>query len=83
MNQAIQFPDREWWEESTGSVCFPALVNGFQLTCAISGETIVRRYGNKQTVMASFLLHRWDIEEEAEAAIKAAGADDQGWVWLS
>ncbi|MFP8166490.1 DUF1488 family protein [Escherichia coli] len=35
MNQAIQFPDREEWDENKKCVCFPALVNGMQLTCAI------------------------------------------------
>lgn len=83
MNQAIEFPDRAGWDESINAVCFPAIVDGFQLTCAISGEAIVRRYGNEQAVLTSFLLHRWDLEEEAEAAIKEATADDQGRVWLS
>ncbi len=40
MNQAIQFPDREEWDENKKCVCFPALVNGMQLTCAISGESL-------------------------------------------
>ncbi len=83
MNQAIQFPDREWWDESVAAVCFPAIVNGFQLTCAISGETIARRYGDEQAFLACFLIHRWDLEDEAETAIKEANEDDQGWVWLS
>lgn len=37
MNQAIQFPDRESWDAERQGVVFPALVNGMQLTCAISG----------------------------------------------
>ncbi|MBR7539158.1 DUF1488 family protein, partial [Mycobacterium tuberculosis] len=28
MNQAIQFPDREHWDEQRQAVCFPALVSG-------------------------------------------------------
>ena len=28
MNQAIQFPDREEWDEGKKAVCFPVLVNG-------------------------------------------------------
>ncbi|HEC5110804.1 TPA: DUF1488 domain-containing protein, partial [Escherichia coli] len=44
MNQAIQFPDREEWNESKKCVCFPALVNGMQLTCAISGESLAYRF---------------------------------------
>ena len=37
MNQAIHFPDREQWDESKQAVCFPVLVHGMQLTCAVSG----------------------------------------------
>ncbi len=44
MNQAIQFPDREEWNESKKCVCFPALVNGMQLTCAITGESLANRF---------------------------------------
>ncbi|WP_081248708.1 DUF1488 family protein, partial [Mycobacterium avium] len=44
MNQAIQFPDREEWDENKRCVCFPALVNGMQLTCAISGESLAYRF---------------------------------------
>ncbi len=44
MNQAIQFPDREEWDENKKCVCFPALVNGMQLTCAISGESLAYRF---------------------------------------
>ncbi|MBV4368245.1 DUF1488 domain-containing protein [Erwinia sp. BNK-24-b] len=83
MNQAIQFPDREWWDESAGAVCFPALVNGFQMVCAVSGESLISRYGSDQTVLEFFHQHRWDLEEEAEEAIKAEREDAQGWVWLS
>lgn len=45
MNQAIHFPDRESWDESKQAVCFPVLVHGMQLTCAIRGETLLRRFG--------------------------------------
>lgn len=83
MNQAIQFPDREWWDESVSAVCFPALVNGFQIVCAISGESLIRRYGEEQTGLDIFCRYRWDLEDEAEVAIKAEQENDQGWVWLS
>ncbi|MGB9098073.1 DUF1488 domain-containing protein [Erwinia sp.] len=83
MNQAIQFPDREGWDETVKAVCFPAMVNGFLLTCAISGETLVRRYGNELAMLPCFLAHRWELEDEAEVAIKEALENDQGWVWLS
>ena len=45
MNQAIHFPDREIWDENKQAVCFPVLVHGMQLTCAIKGETLHQRFG--------------------------------------
>ncbi|MEI2267281.1 DUF1488 domain-containing protein [Erwinia sp. CGal63] len=83
MNQAILFPEREWWDETAKAICFPALVNGFQILCAISDESMIRRYGNEKTALENFRQHRWDLEDEAEEAIKAESEDDQGWMWLS
>ncbi|SUW62014.1 Protein of uncharacterised function (DUF1488) [Buttiauxella agrestis] len=85
MNQAIQFPDREWWDDKCQAICFPAVVNGFQVMCGISGEIIASRYGgdNNESWLEHFRLHRWDLEEEAEAMIVEDEDDDQGWVWLS
>ncbi|RKQ41406.1 DUF1488 domain-containing protein [Enterobacter sp. R1(2018)] len=85
MNQTIQFPDREEWDERRNAVCFPALVNGFQMTCAISGEAVASRYGgdNAQEWLALFRTHRWDLEEEAHTLILDEQEDDQGWYWLS
>lgn len=83
MNQTIQFSEREWWEESLKAVCFSAMVNGFQITCAISGESLIRRFGNEQAALDAFRYHRWDLEDEAEEAIKAEQENDQGWIWLS
>lgn len=82
MNQAIQFPDREEWNAEKEAVCFPALVNGMILTCAISAEALYQRFGQGE-VMALFTAHRWDIEEEAETAILNEMFDAQGWIWLA
>jgi len=84
VNQAIQFPDREEWDENKKCVCFPALVNGMQLTCAISGESLAYRFtgDTPEQWLASFRQHRWDLEEEAENLIQEQNEDDQGWVWL-
>ncbi|RTY53463.1 DUF1488 domain-containing protein [Pantoea sp. YU22] len=82
MNQAIQFPDREEWNADKEAVCFPALVNGIVLTCAISAEALTQRFGQGEA-MALFTTHRWDLEEEAEAAIINDAFDDQEWVWLA
>lgn len=85
MNQAIQFPDRETWDDRLSAICFPALVNGFHVTCAISGETVASRYGgdSPQGWLAIFRTHRWDLEEEAQTLILDEQEDDQGWYWLS
>lgn len=85
MNQAIQFPDRESWDAQRHCICFPALVNGMQLNCAITGETIAARFGGETPAewLALFQEYRWDLEDEAEAAIKAQREDDHGWIWLS
>ncbi|MCP2001962.1 DUF1488 domain-containing protein [Buttiauxella ferragutiae] len=85
MNQAIQFPDREQWDDQLQAICFPALVNGFQVMCAITGEIIASRYGsdNKESWLELFRLNRWDLEDEAEELIVAGEDDNQGCVWLS
>ncbi|AUU82950.1 DUF1488 domain-containing protein [Leclercia adecarboxylata] len=82
MNQAIQFPDRESWDEDKQAVCFPALVNGMQMMCAIEGRTLARRFGDGLPI-EMFREHRWDLEEEASDAIRKGDEDDQGWFWLS
>ena len=83
MNQAIQFPEREWWDEENQAVCFIALVNGFQLTCAIHGEVLLRRYPEIPNALDTFIANRWDLEDEATVAIQQQQENDQGWVWLS
>lgn len=83
MNQAIQFSDREYWNSELQAVCFPALVNGFNLTCAIHGEVLQKRYGNNSPELELFRAHRWDLEDEAESLIEQQQEDDQGWIWLS
>lgn len=82
MNQAIQFPDREEWDEGKKAVCFPVLVNGVRLTCAISGELLLERFGG-DFPLEVFREHRWDLEEEASDLIRDEQEDDQGWVWFS
>ncbi|SCC66532.1 DUF1488 domain-containing protein [Kosakonia oryziphila] len=85
MNQAIQFPDREKWDTSMQAVCFPALVNGMQMICAIKGDALKQRFGveTPELFLATFRDYRWDLEEEAEQLIRQQKEDDQGIVWLS
>lgn len=82
MNQAIQFPDREYWDEDKQAVCFPAMVNGMQMNCAIYGEILLRRFGGT-TPLGVFRDNRWDLEEEASDLIRDQQENAQGWVWLS
>ncbi|MGK3144496.1 DUF1488 domain-containing protein [Pantoea sp. C2G6] len=82
MNQAIQFPDDESYDAERDAICFPVLVNGLRLNCAISSESLTSRFGEGEA-MALFQHHRWDLEEEAEVAIRQEMTDDQGWIWLS
>lgn len=83
MNQSIQFPEREWWDEARHAVCFSAQANGFQLTCAINGGELLRRFHAQGDALTCFRLHRWELEDQAERAIQHQQEDDQGWVWLS
>lgn len=85
MNQAIQFPDREEWDVALQAVCFPALVNGMQIVCAIKGSVLASRFGGEATdqFLSCFREHRWDLEEEAEQCIRRQEEDDQGIIWLS
>lgn len=85
MNQAILFSDSEWWDENHQAICFPALCNGFQITCAIKGETVANRFGgdSSEEWLGLFRTNRWDLEDEAESLIKCRQEDNQGWVWLS
>lgn len=82
MNQAIHFPDREIWDSEKLAVCFPALVHGMQMMCAIKGGTLAARFGDELPLNV-FREHRWDLEEEASDLIRKGQEDDQGWVWLS
>ncbi|KGD74195.1 DUF1488 domain-containing protein [Pantoea vagans] len=81
MNQAIQFPDEESYDAELNAVCFPVLVNGMRLNCAISRDSLNSRFGEGEA-MALFQHHRWDLEDEAEAAIRQDDVDNQGWIWL-
>ncbi|AIX75703.1 MAG: DUF1488 domain-containing protein [Mixta calida] len=83
MNQAIQFPDRENWDEAQQAICFPAMVNGFQLTCAITVKELRQRFLEEGEPLEIFRRHRWDLEDQAQSLIEDQQEDSQGWVWLS
>lgn len=83
MNQAIHFPEREWWDETAQAICFTAQVNGFQMVCAIDGEGLLRRFAATEDALTCFRLNRWELEDDAELAINQQKEDAQGWIWLS
>ncbi|MDC9594269.1 DUF1488 domain-containing protein [Xenorhabdus sp. IM139775] len=76
MNQSIQFPDREEWDEIENKVIFPAMVDGLLVECIISSDEIIKRYGKDHHPLDLFRQHRWDLEEEFETVI-LSGHDDQ------
>ncbi len=82
MNQAIQFPDREVWDEARQCIAFPALVNGMQLTCALTLTVLKKRFGGEEPAqwLAAFREHRWDLEDEAQDLILDQQEDAQGWI---
>ncbi|MBC8944445.1 MULTISPECIES: DUF1488 domain-containing protein [Xenorhabdus] len=76
MNQAIQFPDREEWNEQESKVIFPAIVDGLLVQCMISTDELIHRYGKELHPLDLFRQYRWDLEEEFEEVI-LSGIDDQ------
>ncbi|AKH63075.1 hypothetical protein VY86_06770 [Photorhabdus thracensis] len=75
MNQSIQFPDREKWDEQQQIVIFPALVNGSLVHCAMRARDLLYRYGEDHHPLNLFRQNRWDLEEEFESLI-INGDDD-------
>ncbi|AKR78969.1 MULTISPECIES: DUF1488 domain-containing protein [Edwardsiella] len=89
MNQSILFPELEQWQAPSSTITFPAMVNGFQITCAIrlaDLQVLATRAGAEgvpQAPLTMFQALRWQLEEYAEREIIAEAYDDQGWVWIS
>ncbi|OSN08574.1 hypothetical protein AU512_13595 [Lonsdalea iberica] len=71
MNQSIQFPDIEAWDEGTQAIRFPVQVNGFQRECVLRAASIQQRFGgaNREEWLHLFLSNRWDLEEEFESLV--------------
>ncbi|MBJ7224145.1 MULTISPECIES: DUF1488 domain-containing protein [unclassified Brenneria] len=85
MNQSIQFPDREVWNDEHQAICFPVLINGYQQECRISAKQLMQRYGGDapEQWISLFRLHRWDLEDEFEKMVLGDEYDAQGCFSLS
>lgn len=83
MNQQIQFPDREEWDELSKQVRFPVLISGMLAECAIPQSLLFQRYGQEETPLRLFRQYRWDIEEEFEALIEQGLDGEDGLYVLS
>lgn len=82
MNQAIQFPDVEEWDELTCKVQFPVLISGMLFECIISESLLYRRYGEEASPLTLFQRNRWDIEEEFEDLIAQDLTNERGYYSL-
>ncbi|AXW86104.1 hypothetical protein AU509_16700 [Lonsdalea britannica] len=71
MNQSIQFPDREEWDEDIQAIRFPVQINGFLRECVLRAESIQQRFGGAdgEQWLSLFISNRWDLEEEFECLI--------------
>ncbi|RAT12911.1 hypothetical protein AU490_14985 [Lonsdalea populi] len=80
MNQSIQFPDREEWDEGAQAIRFPVQINGFQRECILRAASIQQRYGGShyEEWLSLFILNRWDFEEEFESLIVNEVEDADG-----
>lgn len=83
MNQSIQFPDVEEWDEFTCKVQFPVLIRGMLFECIISDSLLHQRYGKGASPLALFQQNRWDIEEEFEDLIAQDLINERGYYLLS
>lgn len=81
MNQSIQFPDREEWDEVTQIVRFPVLINGMLAECSISKGLLQQKFSMHIEALSLFKDNRWDIEDEFEALIEQ-GPDSNSGVYI-
>lgn len=85
MNQAILFPELDRWSDELQQVVFPAMVQGMRIECRIGLHALGVRAGcfvAPEQALAIFRQWRWDIEDEAEEAIRQDAFDDLGMIHL-
>ncbi|XBS69432.1 DUF1488 domain-containing protein [Acerihabitans sp. KWT182] len=83
MNQAIQFPELEYWDNDREAVCFPALADGFRVECVARKRWLLEQFGAGADAdcLTLFRTFRWEIEEAMERKI-ADRHDYQGCFYL-
>lgn len=86
MNQAIQFPDLQHWDEEQRAVVFPAQQAGALIECIISAQGLAElaktEVQNAQHALALFSELRFELEERAEAGIEDEEFNSQGQIEL-
>ncbi|QGX90312.1 DUF1488 domain-containing protein [Tatumella sp. TA1] len=82
MNQAIQFLEDEFIDESKAAIVFSVFVDGYKRICAITINTLADQFAEGEPLLV-FERFRWDIEEIAEKAILSQLDDSEGYYWLS
>ncbi|CAH8211132.1 MULTISPECIES: DUF1488 domain-containing protein [Vibrio] len=87
MNQAILFPDMQYWHQASQSVVFPAQHVGALIECVVSISVLSKISGeaieNSQQALQVFAQWRFDLEELAETLIEDEEFNVQGQVEIS
>lgn len=87
MNQAILFPDMQYWHQASQSVVFPAQHVGALIECVVSISVLSKISGeaieNSQQALQVFAQWRFDLEELAETLIEDEEFNVQGQIEIS
>lgn len=86
MNQSIQFPDLQHWDQAAQMVRFVALSMGQRIDCQVSLSWLEQqeslRDKSDDAILALFQRLRFDIEETVEAMIEDEEFAEDGSIKL-
>ncbi len=86
MNQSIQFPDLQHWDQAAQVVRFVALSMGQRIDCQVSLSWLEQqeslRDKSDDAILALFQRLRFDIEETVEAMIEDEEFAEDGSIKL-
>ena len=79
----IAFPPHERGDERRRVISFPALIEGRQVECAVSYQTLWLHFGaGYNDPLPAFMAHRQRIEQVAAQCIREARFEDDGTVMI-